>query len=147
MGRTRICAYGNQEAVRSAGIGQFELVLRACAHGEQRESSAHASDRQIVSEMAVFWIPAHDGTVAQIELAGERKTCGAFDADHGAAGLDAGTAYQSASSPTSDLSVSATSVGDSCPERGVVRGYYIPMRHGYLYLKAVMDWFSRYVLA
>jgi len=24
---------------------------------------------------------------------------------------------------------------------------YIPMRHGYLYLMAVMDWFSRYVLA
>ena len=50
--------------------------------------------------------------------------------------------------PASDMAVSASPPDHRSAEPSLVRGRdLIPMRRGFLYLVAIMDWFSRKVLA
>jgi transposase InsO family protein len=110
------------------------MVLRG-GTGEGREFEIDAVDRRAIHADAVLRNP-EDGLVARrARIRGECETGAPADAADGA-GSDISEATAVGSRVrTQDLSVSASDIT------------YIRLRQGFVYLVAIMDWFSRYVLA
>ena len=85
--------------------------------------------------------------VEEIGMVGKREKSGPSDAVDGCAGCGPRTTYQSATSGTSIYPYLLQDMKIRAPDEVWCSDItYIPMRQGYLYLIAIMDWFSRYVL-
>jgi putative transposase len=120
----------------------FQLLLPAAA-GERRESGAVAAPGRAVSGAPVPGEPAAGRVVR-----GEPQARRAADADCRHRGAVSQAAAQPAGPGPGDPSIPAAGPGHRAPNQVWSSDItYVPMRRGFLYLAAVMDWFSRYVLS
>jgi transposase InsO family protein len=76
------------------------------------------------------------------------SSCPPFDASYVAGAYLSGAQHQQEAPPPQDLAISAAERSDQSPNQVWCADItYIPMRRGFLYLVAIMDWYSRKVLA
>lgn len=77
-----------------------------------------------------------------------QSSCPQFDASDAVGANLSRTQHQQETPAAQDLAIPIEEYGHRPPEPSLVRGYtYIPMRRGFLYLVAIMDWHSRKVLS
>ena len=134
--------------VRPAARRAVQRVLHALRQRIVGEPGADAADRRAVFKDAVLRGAAHDLVAQRSGACREPQAGRAFDARDGLAGHAAGSAHARAASRSPDLPVllRGMEIGAPC-EVWCADITYIPMWRGFMYLVAVMDWFSRYVIA
>ena len=113
-----------------------------------------AHDRRAVPVAALFRLAAYDHVAVSPRRVRESQTGATVDADHGHGSDWTQTLYHAALPRTPCFSVSFTKSSDREARSGVEYRYhvcaditYVPMPRGFMYLTAVIDWYSRYVLA
>src|SRR5216683_3268920 len=135
MDRSATSAPQHSAAVRTAGSAALDLLLPAAA-GERREPAPAPPARPVVLEAPVLRQP-QDGRRA----GGEPQTHPAPDAHSGHRSPLPQTQLEPPGAGSPDLPVPAARCGNPPAQpRLEHRYYYIPMRGGFLYLVAVMDW-------
>ena len=87
--------------------------------------------------------PLYDATRPRLWSA----PCAAADAPHAVGAHLPGTQHQQEASAAQDLALPAEERGDRPNQVWCADITYIPMQRGFLYLVAIMDWYSRKVLA
>ena len=125
MDRSGTYRASDQQAMRFGRLAQVELLLFTDQSGKPGEHGFNESDRSALSEAAVLWFSEDDLAAEEAGACGQSQACSAADEGDGIAGDSARTPYQSASSATSNLSVSAPRAEYCCSERCMVRGYYL----------------------
>ena len=133
--------------MRPGRVATVNLLLPGTG-GECRESPFDAVAGSAIHRHAVLWRAADDRLVTESRLRGESQTCGTAAADHGLGDDLSQTAHESAASCASGVPVLLRGV----PITRVNQVWstditYIRLHGGFIYLVAVMDWFSRYVLS
>src|ERR1022692_782208 len=166
MDRPATCALDHPAAVRTAESAALDLLLPAAA-GERREPAPDAAARRAVSGMSLLRQPPHGG-----HAGGEPQTRPAAHGDYGNRSSLSETELEPPGAGSRDMGIMGIEAlypkpNLSRPAPGheiypyLLRGLsierpnqvwstditYIPMRGGFLYLVAVMDWFSRFVLS
>ena len=142
MYRTQPRASEHRQTVPTCWPGAEQLVLRA-ARGVGRELGADAGDRPPVHQAAILRHPKGSETLRDQPQAGP--------AAHATAGLEAVCPKRSTSRPAPGHKVypyllrnMAITKPDQVWASDIT---YIPLQHGFLYLTAVMDLYSRNVLS
>ena len=133
---------------RLLSLGRSSLYYDA-EGGERGDAGADAADRRALPEVSVLRRPS-DGTPPAPRGRADRATPGqAADAPDGASGNLSGAAHQRAPARAPGLALSAAGVlAIERPNHVWCADItYIPVQRGFLYLVAIMDWASRYVLA
>lgn len=125
MDRSGTYQASDQPAMRSGQFAQIELLLFADQSGKPGKHGFDESDRSALSEAAVLWFSEDDLVAEEAGTYGQSQARGAADEGDGVAGDSARAPYQSASSATSDLSISASRSEYCCSERRMVRGHYL----------------------
>ncbi|EDZ45032.1 hypothetical protein RBY4I_239 [Rhodobacterales bacterium Y4I] len=144
-----------------AAVDPAVFVLLSAQGRDGAEPGANASDRRAVSGNAVLRCSADDLASSQRRPSGERETDQTVDAAHG---LDAD--LPEAQHPLPGSTCKACARGGKAAKGHktypyLLRGLrvdrpnqvwaaditYLPMRRGFLYLVAIMDWHTRKVLA
>jgi putative transposase len=116
--------------------------------GERRESESDAFAGREVPEDSVFRSPAHDRLVGQARSRGQCQAGAPADADHG---LGSDLPKPRLSIPGLGHKIYPYLLRDLQIDRPnqvwASDITYIRLRQGFIYLVAIMDWFSRYVVA
>ena len=129
-------------AVQLDGVGAEQLVLPAAGRTGP-EPGADAQDRRAVFGDAVLRQPEAGGRVG-----GESQACAAIDARHGLGGDLSGRRTTQPGLGHKIYPYLLRNLEILRPDQVWSTDItYLPLRHGFLYLVAVLDWFSRYVLA
>jgi transposase InsO family protein len=143
-----MCRTGTQEAVDRAAVrfaraGAQHMVLQA-SRRIGREPGADASDRRAVLADPVLRQPQVSGGAGR-----QSQAHWAADARDGHRGNLPQKAHDLARRGAQDLPVFTAECGEVARPDQVWASdiTYVPLRHGFLYLVAVMDWYSRYVLS
>ena len=131
-----------------AGVDQSLVILPSADGGERRDAAVDASHRRAVPGDALVRLAADGAASAPQRLVCWAPSCPSADAQDGLSADLPAPEDQRAASAAPDVAISASPSGRRPAEPGLVRDVtYIPMRRGFLYLVAIMDWFSRKVLA
>src|SRR5580704_10829232 len=142
MDRSHSSAPQHSTAVRTAGSDALDLLLPAAA-GERGELAAVARPRRAVPEVTVLRQPQDGRRVRRGPSS--RPTA---DAHFGNRSSLSQAAPESPGPRSPDLPDLLRDVVIERPNQVWSTDItYIPLRGGFLYLVAVMDWFSRYVLS
>ncbi len=143
MDRSATPALDHPTSVRSAGSAPRDLLPPAAA-AERGESASDAAARRAISGVPLLRQSSHGGHVG-----GEPQTHPATLM--GIMGIEAlypKPNFEPPGAGSRDLPVpAARNVDRAAQPRLEYRYYQYPMRGGFLYLVAVMDWFSRFVLS
>src|SRR5213592_3989939 len=122
------------------------LLLRAGA-GNPGERNLDATDGRDASGISGVWQPAPDGLVAARGPTGESQTGEATAGADGSGSHVSQAQSEPARGGAPDISLPAGRAGNQWSGPGCSDITYVPMAYGFMYLVAVMDWWSRYVLA
>jgi putative transposase len=142
MDRTRPPAVERGPAMRTARAAAIDAVLPPLGR-ERRESRADAADRRAVLGDAVLRQPEAGPRAGR-----QSQARAAVDATHGNRGDLPEEAHDLVGGRAQDLPVFTAKCGGAAPDQVWSTDItYVPLRHGFLYLVAVMDWYSRHVLA
>src|ERR1035437_7452901 len=142
MDRPATCALDHPTAVRTAESAALDLLLPAAA-GERREPAPDAAARRAVSGMSLLRQPPHGG-----HAGGEPQTRPAAHGDYGNRSSLSETELEPPGAGSRDLPIPAARPVDRAAHQGWNHHYYyFPDGCGFLFLVAVMDWFSRFVLS
>jgi len=129
-------------AMRTAGSAAFELLLSAAA-GERSQSGSAPPARSVVCEAPLFRQPQNG-----CRAGSEPQAHPAPDAYPRHRSPLSQTKFQSPDAGASSLSVPAAGVEILRPNQVWSTDITcLPMRGGFLYVVAVMDWFGRFVLS
>ena len=133
--------------MRPAGGEPLQHILPSQG-GFGRGPVADAGDRPAVPGDPLLWVAADEGLAGAAGYTGEPEAGAAADAGHGAAGHLPATRT---SRPAPGVRVYPYLLGKAEITRPnqvwAADITYLPMARGFLYLVAVMDWHSRYVLS
>src|SRR5271157_5369676 len=133
----------------------LHLILPA-GSGRRGRSGGDAADGRAVSGVPVLRVAADGGGVAARRLGGEPQAGAAADAADGIASDLPEAQHQPETSGASGVSIPVAWADDRAaePEPAPAKAgvwcadiTYIPMAKGFVYLVAVMDWFSRRILS
>ena len=104
------------------------------------------ADRPTIHGHALLRVAPNGGLAQQAGPPSEPKTGPAPDADHGATRYLSAAPEQPARTRAQGVPLSAGWHGDHRPAQVWAADIaYLPMARGFLYLVAIMDWYSRYV--
>ena len=128
-------------------IFSFRVLLPGRGR-ERSEPDADAAARRAVHANAVLWRDQDDRLAGQARSCGQCETRTTTAASDGPGSHLREAAVVGSSSGTSRLPLSAAGFGDEKPNACWATDItYIRLRQGFVYLVAIMDWYSRYVLS
>ena len=141
--------------MRAAGGQPFQHLLPApgCLG---RGPVSDGLDRPAVPGDPLLWVQEDEGLAGPAWYAGEPEAGAAADACHGAAGHLPAASHQPTGTGATGVPLPAEGYDDhpAQPEPAPAKAgvwaadiTYLPMARGFLYLVAIMDWHSQYVLA
>src|SRR3954447_11245011 len=132
----------------SAAEGRALDTVLPTGAGGPRRPGVDAADGRTLPGLAVLRVAADGGGVAPRRLDGEPQAGAAADAGDGVGGDLPEAEHQPGASGAQGLPVSVARFGHRAANQVWCADItYIPMAKGFVYLVAVMDWFSRRVLA
>ena len=125
------------------GVSRSSLYYRAKGASEADLSLMREMDRQYLETP----FEADEGLAGPAGYTSKPEAGAAADESHGAAGHLQASQNQPTGARVSSLSLPGEKRQGHPAQPGVGRLTYLPMARGFLYLAAIMDWHSRYVVA
>ena len=128
------------------GISRSSLYYRR--KGTSPEDLRYGGDRPAIPGHALLRVAADEGLAAETRPPGQQKKRPAFDADHGTCGHLSAVQDQQSGAGHELYPYQLGGMDITRPNQVWAADItYIPMASGLLYLAAIMDWYSRYVVA